>query len=77
MATYLPQRGLWNGDTRVNDDPLDQPAIQDHPDIAVDGQGNRYVIWVDHRLPDTAPDIFSAFLQTVRVEHVYLPLVLK
>jgi type VII secretion-associated serine protease mycosin len=77
MATYLPQVGLWDGDTRVNDDPPDHPAVQDHSDIAVDGQGNRYVIWVDHRLPDTAPDIFSAFLQAIRVERVYLPLVLK
>jgi len=77
MAACLPQTGLWNGDTRVNDDPLDHPAVQDHPDIAVDGQGNRHVIWVDHRRSGTAPDIFSAFLRTTRVERVYLPLVLK
>ena len=51
--------------------------MQDHPDIAVDGQGNRYVIWVDHRLPDTAPDTFAAFLQARTIKRVYLPLVLK
>ncbi len=77
MATYLPQTGLWDGDTRVNDDPLDQPAIQDHPDIAVDGQGNGHVIWVDHRRQETAPDIFSAFLQAMQVKRIYLPLMLK
>jgi len=77
MATYLPQMGLWDGDTRVNDDPPDHPAVQDFPDVAMDGQGNGHVIWVDHRRSGTAPDIFSAFLQTTRVERVYLPLVLK
>nr|MBC8249280.1 peptidase S8 [Anaerolineales bacterium] len=65
MATYLPQMGLWNGDTRVNDDPPDHPAVQDFPDVALDGQGNGYVIWVAHRRSGTAPDIFSAFLQAL------------
>ena len=77
LATYLPWGDRWTGDVRVNDDPPDHPAVQDFPDVAMDGQGNGYVIWVDHRRSGTAPDIFSAFLQATRVERVYLPLVLK
>jgi subtilisin family serine protease len=77
LATYLPWVDRWIGDARVNDDPPDHPAVQDHPDVAVDGQGNGHVIWVDHRLPDTAPDIFSAFWQAMKTERIYLPIVLK
>ena len=42
-----------------------------------EGLCDRYVIWVDHRRSGTAPDIFSAFLQAMQVERIYLPLVLK
>jgi subtilisin family serine protease len=77
LAAYLPREDRWMGDARVNDDPPDHPVVQDHPDVAMDGQGNGYVIWVDFRRPETAPDIFSAYWQAMKVERIYLPLVLK
>ncbi len=77
LATYLPWRNEWTGDLRINDDPPDLPAIQEDPDIAVDGHGNGYVVWVDHRRPDTAPDIYSAFVRTRGTERIYLPILLQ
>jgi|GEM_PF-2197979 len=42
-----------------------------------EGLCDRYVIWVDHRLPDTAPDIFLVFLRTRTIKRIYLPIMLK
>ena len=77
LAAYLPREDRWIGDARVNDDPLDHPAVQDHPDVAMDGQGNGYVIWVDFRRSGTAPDIFSAYWRAMKTERIYLPIMLK
>jgi hypothetical protein len=77
LARYLPHVDQWDGDTRLNDDPIENAAAQEHPDAAQDGQGNGYVVWVDHRRPGTAPDVYSAFVPGVKVHSIYMPLVLR
>jgi hypothetical protein len=77
VARYLHQVGRWDGDMRLNDDPLGNSAAQEHPDTGQDAQGNGYVVWVDHRRPGSAPDIYSAYVPVVQVHSIYMPLVLR
>lgn len=46
----------WTANTKVSDDVTGAP--QDWPDVAVDAQGNLYVVWLDGRLGE--PTIFFA-----------------
>jgi hypothetical protein len=45
--SYRPPRGNWHSNEKVNNDPGSSEQI--YPKIAVDGQGNAYAIWEDHR----------------------------
>ncbi|MCD6289829.1 MAG: hypothetical protein J7M34_04940, partial [Anaerolineae bacterium] len=77
MATYWPKLHAWVGDTRINDDPQDTPAEQEHPDVAVDAHGGAVIVWVDGRQPDTAPDIFSVRVRPHAYWYAYMPIVVK
>ncbi|MEE8392268.1 MAG: Ig-like domain-containing protein, partial [Anaerolineae bacterium] len=44
---YHPAGGAWGANVKVNDDP--GTALQYFPAIAVDGNGNAYVVWHDQR----------------------------
>ena len=75
-ATYLPWDSAWVGDTRINDDPREEPALQSSPEITVDEEGNAYVAWTDHRHADTAPDIYASTIEPMSPpQRLYLPFV--
>ncbi len=62
----------WSVNTRLNDDAGN--ADQDEPSIAVDSNGNAYVVWRDFRNASAAPDIYFAFLFQPERPRLYLPL---
>ena len=45
-SAYSPSDGTWSANVPVNDEPA---ARKLSPDVAVDGSGNAYAVWMDER----------------------------
>ncbi|MBC8265168.1 MAG: hypothetical protein H8E47_13720 [Anaerolineales bacterium] len=56
---YRPAGGNWGANVKVNDDTGKDSQL--YPDIAVDGAGNAYAIWIDWRAHYPRCDIYFAY----------------
>lgn len=56
--SFRPAGGAWGTNVKVSDDT--SGARQSFPDIAVDGSGNAYAVWVDTRL-ESWGDIYASY----------------
>jgi hypothetical protein len=63
----------WTPNRRVNSD--EGTASQTQPDLALDRNGNAYIVWTDERDPATAPDIYFRFIPSVERFRVYLGMI--
>jgi len=64
----------WSNNLRLNDDTGSAP--QHTPAVAVDADGNGYVVWQDMRNPSTGSDIYFAFLLNPDRYRLYAPVVI-
>lgn len=74
FVAWLPVGSLdWGAERRVNNDT--GSAVQTQPDVALDVNGNAYVVWTDER--NGGGDVYFRFLPGIGRFSVYLPIVLR
>jgi hypothetical protein len=65
----------WGENRRLNSD--ETTTSQVGPDVALDRDGNAFIVWTDASDPATSPDVYACFLSSLDRHRLYLPMTLQ
>ncbi|RME84027.1 MAG: hypothetical protein D6775_06600, partial [Caldilineae bacterium] len=75
QAWLKPDGSGWETNRRINRDA--PGAVQSHPDIALDPDGNAVIVWTDARNAGLAPDVYVCYRRGLERYPLYQPLILR